>query len=754
MSAASQSTPDVGYNGSVSSDKPIEFLDQARRRYQAGLDADQKDREASELDNKFANATDEDKQQWDPIPLKSRVSANRPVMQWNRIPTYIQQVVNDGRANKPSIQVRQGVNGKKETAEFFQNRIRAIEYDCNADIAYDTSRDQQVTSGRGFIRVWCDYIPGTFKQRLCIDRIDNQYSVVYDPASMKYDRSDAEWCFVVSRISKEEHIRRYGKESVISRLDFATMGENNPAPGWIAVGDSNELIQIAEYWVREYRKDTLLLLTDSELPVWKSDLTPEQYKTFEKKGSIRRTREDSKCKVCRYIINGAEILEKGDWLGSTIPIVPVWGREAVVDGVRRTYSLIRMAKGPQKLVNLYVSNIAELIAMMPKAPYEAPNGSIAENHLNAWRDAGFDPKAILFYNQYDPDTNAPLNRPERVVNEPPIQAVTIALQQAIEGIKAAMGIYDASMGARSNETTGIAIERRKKQAEIVNLHFSDNEARSRKRIGEILIEVIPQIDKPGDTVPIRHVDGKTELVPIGKPYRHPKTGETVTHNLTSGDYGLAVSTGPTYDSQRAEIYERDLALIQADPTLMYVFGDQMLAADDAPGAEERAERMRRKIEQVNPGLIRNPDDKIPPQAQQALQQMQEKLQTVEEFAQEQFKVANDKEKDRELERWKVTEQEKTKRLIGLEKVAAEDARTELERSLEVTHKKSDQAHERDILAMEHQHEADQSQVTQAHESDEAQVERDHSAGRAQAERQHSAERSDADRKAARPKEKK
>lgn len=727
-----------------------DFLDLARRRYQLGLDYDQKDRDAAEKDNVFANATDEGKEQWDEVPLKLRTTLDRPIMQWNRIPTYVQQVVNDGRQNKPAIKISQGVNGTKPTAQYYQDRIREIEYRCSADTSYDTARDQQVTSGRGFIRVYSQFIPKTFKQELVIERIDNQFSVVFDPAAIKYDRSDAEWCFVISQISKAEHVRRYGKDSVVNNLDFATMGNENPAPGWIAVGDSQDLVQIAEYWIKEYHDDVLLLLTDQEIPVWKSDLTEQQLATFTKNGNIRRQRKDKKSSIRRYIINGAEILEEGDWIGSTIPIVPVWGREATVRGVRRTFSLIRMAKGPQKLVNLYVSNIAELIAQMPKAQWEAPVGSIAENHVNNWRDSGFDPRAILWYLQYDPETGQPLNRPERSHGEPDIQALTMALQQAIDGIKAAMGIYDASLGARSNETSGVAIERRKKSAEIVNFHFSDNEARSRKRIGEILIEAISRIDQQGDKVTLRSEDGKTRVVPVGVPYKDSKSGEEVIHDLSQGDYGVNVSTGPTYDSQRQEIYERDLALIQANPDLMWIFGDQMLAMDDAPGAEERSERMKRAIEMKSPGLIQKPgqQNQIPPEVQQQVQQLQEKYDNAMAFGQEQFKLANDKEKDRELERWKVTQQEKTKRLMGLEKVDAEDARTLLEAELDAGKHVTQLRHEKEMQAADHMQAAVTGAEDRQHEAGESDADRKLATDQTEGDRQFTAQQSDADRKAA------
>ncbi len=673
----------------------VKFLDLARDRYQTGLDADQIDRLEAEADNEFANASDLSKNQWDQIPLASRKENHRPVLQWNRIPTYVQQVVNDGRQNKPAIKISQGDKGEKATAEFFQTRIRQIEYESDADIAYDTARDQQVTSGRGFVRVRTDWKPGTFQQYLCIERIENQFSVVFDPAAKCYDRSDADWCFVSSNMSDDQFKRAYGEEKFKAFTDWSD--GDSYVDGWVTYDKSLRLIRVCEYWEKKFKERVLCLLGSTGLPVWKDTFAEEEYIRLKANGNITAERTEQDASVCRYVIDGSQILEEGDWLGSTIPIVPFWGREAVVNGIRRTYSLIRNAKDPQRLVNLYVSNIAEQIAMMPKAPYEAPVGSIAQNHEKDWQDSGLTAKAILYYKAWD-ESGRELPRPSRVVSEPPIQALTIGLQQSIDAIKAAMGIYDASLGARSNETSGIAIERRKKSAEIVNFHFPDNESRSRKRIGEILIELIPKLDKPGSTVPTRSEEGKTELVPIGTPYKNPK-GEMVTHNLTDGDYGVVVSTGPTQDSARAEERESLTALITGVPETFWIIGDRWIELSDAPGSEEDADRVRRAINMKTPGLIETPEYKqgIPPQAQQQMMAMQQELEVTKQFAQSLHEKLETKQPELDnavkLKQMDIEFQREKLAVDNTTKVAVEEIKLGITSDLELLH------HEIDLLKL-------------------------------------------------------
>ncbi len=711
---------------------PVEFLTEARRFYTFGMQADAVDRAEAKDDNEFANASDTRKTQWDRVAFQARFDKERPILQWNRIPTFVAQVVNDGRQNKPAIKISQADGGQRETAEFYQDRIRHIEYECNADTAYDTAREQQVTSGRAAIRLSTEWVPGKWRQKICIEPINDQFSVVWDPAAQLYDRSDAEWVFVTSLISKEKHIRDYGETATVNRSDFS--GFDNPAPDWIGIGEKGELIQIAEYWKKVYKKRRLLSMGKDHIPVWRDALTDQQYEAFTASGMVRSEREEDDCTIMQYVINGAEILSEEEWIGTKFPIVPMWGRMAVVDGNPRTFSLIRNAKDPQRAVNVYVSNIMELVAQMPKTPYLAAVGTIPANLEGSWQTASNSPLGFLLYNPYDTNGQPTLPRPERIMQEPPIQALTIALQQSIDAIKAAMGIYDASLGARSNETSGIAIERRKNSAEVVNYHFPDNEARTRKAIGEQLLELIAKLDD-GEEVATRSEDGKTTMTPVGKPFQNPKTGQEVIHNLAEGDYGVTVATGKSTDSKRQEEREALTTLISGVPETFAIIGDRWIELSDVPGSEEDADRVRRWINMKTPGLIPPDPDKqqmpIPPEVQQQVAELQQQAKVAMDIAQKLKEEADAKLPELELKKYIADEQEKTKRIDILSKVAMTEATTELEQTLGIVHKVVDQAHEASMKQADQAHEKETLGATQAHDAAKTVATQDHAASMAE-----------------------
>ena len=234
-----------------------------RLRFQFAQELDAADRKLALDDATFCLAEPLGEQggtsQWNLAAVQSRYKLKRPCLTENRLLTFTAQVVNDGRQSKPAITITALDGGTKETAEYYQGRIRHIEYDCDADIAYDSAREQQVTCGRGFLRVNWDYEYKTFRRRIRIQRIDNQFSVYFGPAR-EYDCSDADYCFVCNAISKDEYKRKYGEETTVAHTDFAS--PENPAPGWIGIGVNGELVQEAEYWEKSYELRTLALLSD------------------------------------------------------------------------------------------------------------------------------------------------------------------------------------------------------------------------------------------------------------------------------------------------------------------------------------------------------------------------------------------------------------------------------------------------------------------------------------------------------------
>jgi Phage P22-like portal protein len=601
------------------------FMQEARERFAYARDCDAEDRKAAQDDARFLKGGDE---QWPPEALEFRRRADNPlpVVTWNVLPVYVASVVNDGRQSKPSIHAVAGDGGSKHTAEMLSDRIRQIEYESQADTVYDSASNQQVGTGRAWFRITTEYLPRSTRQVPRIKKIDDQFSVYDDPSAVEYDRSDAHWRFVVTKISKDEYKRRFG-----DRKDLRSISSNffesggNPATEWVGVGNKGEDVVLAEYWTREVVKTRKLYGLTDGAAVYEDELKGGEDFARDEEGELD-VRDEDVYSVKQYLIDGVDILDSTEWLTEHIPIIPQWGQEIVENGQRFNVSLIRNAKPAQQNVNYYCSGIAQAIGSTNKALFFAPVGAFTNLDQQLQTIALGGTQVIL----YNTEANGkPLPPPTPALQEPPIQAMTLGLRQALDAIKSICGIFNPSLGAPSNETSGIAIESRKRESDNANYHFHGNAARSRNYAGRILLDLIIKLDARAKSVMARRVNGDTYTAKLGEPYKDPKTGETLVHDLAQGEYIPVITTGPAYTSARQAAYDADAQLIQARPELLNIIGDNFFRNSDAPGSEENAERMKRLIQHQTPWLIpeegKENQQPLPPQVQQMMEQGKEQI---------------------------------------------------------------------------------------------------------------------------------
>jgi hypothetical protein len=413
--------------------------------------------------------------------------------------------------------------------------------------------------------------------------------------------------FIVTEMPKTQYEQQFPKSDVTSDFD----GSISKSEGWV----STETVRVAEYW-------------------WVEDGEPV------KKG--KRTVTPKKVKFCKT--NGVEILEESEWLGKRIPIFPVLGKLIIDRGKPKLFSVVSYQRDAQKLINVYKTRIAETLGTAPITPFIAAEGQI-EGHEQEWAKINVNPMAVV---QYKPQTigNDVLPPPQRQVYEPPIIALSNAAAQEIDDMKATAGIFDASLGAKSNETTGIAIARRQQQADVVNMHFLDNLERAYQESGRELATVIPLYYDTPRTVRILGMDEQPKLVKINQEF--PEGEQLKRFNIGGegvGKYDIIVSMGKTYSSKRMESFDMMGQLVQASPQILPMIGDVLFKNSDVAGADQLAERFQKMLP-PNLQEQKEGEQQIPPEVMQKMQQMQQESQAINAYAQqleEKVKQAESKE---------------------------------------------------------------------------------------------------------------
>lgn len=594
-----------------------DILKEARLRLDLAEKAEMEIRKHALEDHEFRKGD-----QWPGDIRKDRDRDGRPCLVINRLPQFIQQVTNDQRQNRSAIKVHPlDSQADQDTADVIQGLIRHIEYNSNAEVAYDTAFESAATGGFGYFRIVTDYVsPDSFDQEIFIKRIRDPFSVFFDPYSQEPDGSDAAWAFIVDEMKSDEFKAKYPDSELTEALNSQTIG--NSVPGW--VGDSG--IRIAEYFYKTFKDEQIHLLStgetvrDAELH---DRLTAAASAGIQTQVVRSRSTRVPVIKWCK--INGVEVLEKTDWPGAYIPIIPVYGAELYVNGQRVLESVIRHAKDPQRMLNYWRSAETEAIALAPRAPWIAAEGQL-EGYESEWKTANRRNHAYLYYK---PTTlnGQPAPPPQRQAFEPAVQAITQAAMMAGEELKSTTGIYDAGTGAQGNETSGVAIQRRGNQIQTSTFHFVDNLKRSQRHCGRILVDLLPKIYDTARAARIIGDDGTQKLVRINQNHVDPETGEERIYDVTVGRYDVVIDTGPSFASKRQEAAESMQNAIQAFPPLMQAAGDIMIRNMDWPGKDEIADRLQKMLP---PQLQDDPkNQQVPPQVQALIQQQHAYVQQLE-----------------------------------------------------------------------------------------------------------------------------
>jgi hypothetical protein len=582
-----------------------DLLVRIRERYKIMTEADQENRRKALEDLKFAH---EPGAQWDETLKNER--GDRPCYEFNKLRITIKRVINHIRANRPAGKVRAVEDGDKDTAEIYDGLIRNIWNVSDADTVVDYAAEYVVAGGMGAWRVTTEYSDDTaFDQDIFIRPIKNPFCLYADPTASDPFKRDAEDWILTERISNKAYETKYPKKKRVSFEDLEFDDEEQ----W----QDEETTRICEYWYKKPYERTLYLLPDGKTV----DELPEGVQPV-------RERVVKAHKICMVIASGDAILEgPTEWAGSMFPFVQVHGEWRVIDGKVQWHGLTRFSKDAQRAYNASRTAIAETIALAPQAKWLMTPGQFKglETHIAEAHKKNY---PVMFYNN---DGTAPA--PQRMGGpEVPVALIQEAGMSS-EDIKATSGIFDASLGNQSNETSGRAIRARQEQGEIATYNYPDNISKGCRITHEIIIDLLPHIYDTARSIRVLGADGAEKYHRINNPVQDPQTGEiTVQNDITRGKYDVTVTAGPSYATQRMEASETFAQLVQAFPPLMQVAGDIVVKNMDVPGSEQLAERLKTLLPpQIQQQMAEGKP--VPPEVQAAMAQAEQAMQIVQQQSQ-------------------------------------------------------------------------------------------------------------------------
>jgi hypothetical protein len=598
-----------------------DLLKRIREFTETAIKADNHNRTAAVADLKFLAGD-----QWpDDIKIR-RQNEGRPCLTFNRLPTYLHQVTNDQRQNKQGIKVHPVGDGADEKgADIYQGMIRRIEDSSNADTAYDTAVNSAAAIGFGFWRLITEYeSPTSFNQVIKYQRMRDALKVYFDAASVEADGSDAKECAIVYDIPKAEFKRTWPRQLEAAQTAMTAIG-NQIQPGWM----TDTMVRVVEYYYFEYTAATLYLLGDGTT-------TTKQPPA----GAVVKNQRPTQLPQLKLVKACAgAVLERTDIKCRWIPVFPVWGDEIDIQGKVIRKGVIRDAKDPAQMYNFWMTSATEEVSLRPKTPFIGAAGQF-ETNKKQWQQANSKSFAFL---EYDPVTVDGVLAPppqRSPMADVPAGMLQMALHAA-DNIKAVTGLFDSSLGARGNATSGVQEREQQRQGDVANFHFIDGLHRSIRHCGRCLVDMIPHYYDATRVVEIMRENGTVEAMPINQPATNEagqpvdKNGNVIVdpvtqvqrilNDVTIGKYGVTFDSGPSYATQREEAQAAMVELGGKWPKVLDVAGDVMVENMDWPGADKIARRLKATL----PPQITAGDEgedgqpasqpQLPPEIEQALQ---------------------------------------------------------------------------------------------------------------------------------------
>lgn len=551
-------------------DSAEDFLIDMRQQYDMDIEFDRINRDEA-IDDKMFSAGE----QWDPIVLEQR--RGLPCLVINSIPQFTAQLVGDWRESRKAIRVLPSNDEDQNVASVRGDLIRSIETQSRADRIYDSAFESLVQCGDGAFRASVEYArDDVFDQDIFIRPIEDCHSVVWDRFSVDPTGRDAKRCFVDDRIPKKEFEAKWPECTPSTMFEDDRYDVNNLV-GWVDDGS----YKVTEYWRLIERQRLMALFSNGKIYEISADNIDDLQAQY---GPPVKTRLAWCSYAQMHLVTGFAILSGPyEYRLNRLPIIRMSGRVVNVGGRRVRYGLVRFMKDPVRLKNFWRSVNAEQLGYATKAQWIAPESAV-EGREETWRKSHLTRDPLLVYND---GAEAP---PQRV--EPPAPQSALINEAALnsQDMKDVTGIHDASLGVRSNETSGRAINARQREGDIASLTFYDNANAAVLEAGDVINQLIPQIY---DGTRIVRVIGEDETLKFQK-INDPMNPDSV--DLSVGQFDVTLSTGTSYSTRRAEAAQSMMDAVQVFPQLMTVAGDLIAKAQDWPGADKIAERLEQAMQ--------------------------------------------------------------------------------------------------------------------------------------------------------------
>jgi hypothetical protein len=520
--------------------------------------------------------------QWEPNIISNMT--NRPRYTFDKCNPVVDSIAGEMEQAEFGIKIRPaGGEASQDLAKLYNGLIRDIQSRSNAIHVYNSAGRKMVAAGFDAWRVvqdWSD--TDSFEQDLFIRKIANSVDRVwFDPGAEMQDMSDANYCFVLQALTKQEYEKKFPDGSGRSIGDMRTEEVYSYKP---------ELIVVGEFI---YKKPvTIELVLMSNNAVYEAD---EKFESVVEElkvdgiTEVRRRKKKSHVVMTRLFDGQAWLKEEQKTVFSYLPVIPTYGNFDISENKVIYRGAVNHLMDGQRVYNYVQSRAIEEGALAPRAKYwmtkeqaQADKATLETMNTNA--------NPIQTYTHVD--THPPPFWQGGAQVNAGLQQTAADMAQNIQGSSA---IFAANQGDAPNQS-GYAIELQQNKGDNSTIKYFSSQEIAITHTARILVDAIPKVYDTRRTVRILGEDGASKMEQINDQVLDNESGKMVSLNdLRKGKYDVTCDVGPAFKSRQQETARAFTDLAAIDPTIIQDGGDIWLSNLSVPGMDAMAERRRKQL---------------------------------------------------------------------------------------------------------------------------------------------------------------
>lgn len=512
--------------------------------------------------------------QWDDDML-----SNSPLQyrgQFDIIRKAGRQILSDLRSNPVQPDFKPIDESREDDAETLDGVYRAVDRKLSSQEAYNMAVQDAVVCGYGAWELFTDYATNQIGDRNQIIKREfipeANNTVFWDANAKLLDKSDAKRCTILKSYTFEGY-KDLVEDLTGERPDTVGGSFSSPEESftfkWF---DGKDTVYVATVYRRKMVKDKIITLSDpfgDEIMLRESQLEEVMDELLSTGHEIIAEKDIERYEVRKYIVDGENILngEDGEVVaGEHIPVVPVYGERAIIEGQEHWEGCVRLAKDPQRLRNFQMSYLADIVSRSPRRkPIFHPEQINGYEFM--YEENGADSNyPYLLQNRLDANGNPlPIGPVGEMPEQPMPQALAASIEltrQAVEDV-ANPGLPQDIADPDLSGKAVLALQNRIDQQAYV---YQDNLKFSKRRDAEIFASMAGEVFDSPRTVSIATADGTTKSVQLMRAVIDNETGEPVVLNdLTNLELEVYADIGPSYSTQKEQTRDRLQGMMDALP---------------------------------------------------------------------------------------------------------------------------------------------------------------------------------------------